>query len=142
MGNAEAEQHPPERALARLRDRGDDVLGRALLEPVQLGQLLGREGIQGGRPAYESQLPEARDQLLADTVDVERAARDEVAQALEPAARAVRVDATVHGLALGADDLASAGRAVVGHPELALAAVAARQDGADDLRDHVARALD
>ena len=61
--------------------------------------------------------------------------------ALEPAARAVRVDAAVHGLALEAHDLAAAGRAVVGHAELALAAVAPREHRPDDLRDHVAGAL-
>ena len=140
--DAEAEQHAPERPLARARDRRDDVLGRALLEAVELGQLLGGQRIEVGRPAHEAELPEARDQLLAHAVDVERPARDEVPQPLEPAARAVRVDAAVDGLALEAHDLAAAGRAVVGHAELALAAVAPGQDGPDDLRDHVARALD
>ena len=118
-----------------------DVLRRALLEAVELEQLLGRQRVEIGRAAHEPELPEARHQLLAHAVDVERAARDEVAQALEAAARAVRVDAAVHGLALEAHDLAAAGRAVVGHAELALAAVAPRQHGPDHLRDHVAGAL-
>ena len=141
--DAEAEEHPAERALAATRAiEAMTFSAERCWKPSSSSQLLGREGVEIGRTAHEPQLPEARDQLLAHAVDVERAARDEVAQALEAAARAVRVDAAVHGLALEADDLAAAGRAVVGHAELALAAVAPRQHGPDDLRNHVAGALD
>ena len=94
--DAEPEQHAAERALPGVRDRGDHVLGGALLEAVELEQLLDRQLVEVGRAPHQPELPEARHQALPDAVDVERAARDEMAQALEAAARAERIGAAVH----------------------------------------------
>src|SRR5690606_27251304 len=81
------------------------------------------------------------DALFAEPLDVERAAADEVAQPFEflcvadEAAGAADID-----LALLGDRLAAAHRAMVGEGEGGAILVAG--EIFDDLRDHVARALD
>src|SRR3954452_10705588 len=64
-----------------------------------------------------------------------------MAETFQPTTRAEGIRTAMHGLALDAHDLRAAGRAMIGHVELALAAVAPRKYRAHDLRDDVARSL-
>ena len=101
--DAEREQHAPERPLLRRLDRGDHVLGRPLLEPLE--RAAGRRPSAGRGRAAGATSPSSSSrahELLADAVDVHRAARDEVLAATRSPGRAGPVGAAVHGLALGA----------------------------------------
>src|SRR5207247_2689952 len=93
---------------------------------------------------HELALHELRDDRPARALDVHRAARDEMPDAL-PALRGTRwVRAVVRDFALGMLDRAAADRTRRRHVEsrVVLRPVARVDVDADDLRDHVAGALD
>ena len=138
--DVEPEQHARERRPLRALDRLN-CLGRAdLREAVELEQLLLRQPVEVRQRADEPELPEPPHQLLADAFDVGRAL-DPVDQGLEPARGTRAVRAAVHRLALGLDDVCPAKRALLRHLER-LRAGLVLAGGTDDLRDHVAGALD
>ena len=140
VGDVQPEEHAAERDRLRRLDRSDRVRRRDLGEAVELEQLLLGQPVELGQRADEAEVPEPAHELLADAVDVGGGLHP-VDQRLEPARRAGAVRAAVHRLALGLDDLRAAERAVRRHRER-LRALAVRPGRPDDLRDHVAGALD
>src|SRR6185312_3579890 len=131
-------------AAARLD--GAQQLGRRLLAPAlaffQFGGALAEAEDVGGRfqPAF---LPQLFDALLAETVDIEGVAADEMLEALDRLGRADEAaGAAAHDHALLADGVAVADRAAVGEGERLAAARALLRHHRDHLRDDVAGALD
>src|SRR6185312_4441425 len=120
-----------------LLDRRDRVAGRDLRVAVELHQLFLRQPVAVRQRGDDPRAPEPANRLLADAVDVP----DPVDERLEPARLALRVRTAVHRPAFGPDDLRAAERAVLRHAEPA-GALRMREHRPDDLRDHVARALD
>ena len=135
-------RRPGERPRARRVDRGDHVLGRPLLEPLERQQVVDGEPVEVGRPARPAELPEAEHELLAHAVDVHRAARDEVLeQPRSPRLGQFAVGAAVARLALGPLHGLAAGRAALGIANTRSLPSRSRVSGPDHLRDHVAGAL-
>ena len=143
VADAEPEQEARPIRLALSLDRGEQIIDRFLLPPLAPEQLVAvlvqPEDVRGRmKPA---QLDELGDRLLAQPFDVERAARDEMPQPLEPlrgadeTAGAADID-----LAFFGDRLAAAFGAMVGE-DVRLARLVAGQI-LDHLRDDVAGALD
>ena len=100
------------------------------------------QGVDVGDAADEAELREAGRELLAEALDVHRAARGEVLDGARDARRAAQVRAA--GARSVRDDGRLADRAALRRLEraqLVLAALAGGEDGADDLRDHLARSL-
>ena len=97
-----------------------------------------------GRRAHQAGLLELGDLLLAEPVDVHRAARDEVLEQLPAALGAVAVRALGEDLPLELDRLGVAERAVLGRPRdrRALLVLDDVRRGREDLRDDVAGAQD
>ena len=86
--DAEAEQHAGERPLLRALDRLDQVAGRDLGEALQLLKRLGVEVVDARDPVDQPVLEELADPLLAQPLDVHRAAAHELLDRLEQLARA------------------------------------------------------
>ena len=63
------------------------VPGRDLAEALELDQLLLGQPVEVGRRLHEARVLQHRDLLLAEAVDVHRAARDEVLEQLPRARR-------------------------------------------------------
>ena len=143
VADAEPEQEARPVGLPLRLDRGEQIVDRLLLPALAAEQLVA-ELVQaedvGGR-MKPAELDEFGDRLLAQALDVERPARYEMPEPLEPlggadqAARAADVD-----LALLGDRLALAFGAMV-REDIGLADLVARQV-LDHLRDHVTGALD
>ena len=111
------------------------------MEALERQQIVDRQCVEVTRTPYELELVEAVDELLANAVDIHRAARDEVLDALDIATRAARVDAEVLRVLLVLDHRLAARGTVGWHLEDRLVARSILEHGADHLRDHVAGAL-
>ena len=148
--DAQSEQHAREGNLLRAFDRADDVLGRLLAQPGQRRELFGPQVVEIGDGAHQGVVVEQLDGLLAQTLDVEGLAADEVDDASDDLGTASALVRTVvlgfalvthqFGAAFGAVRNVFEGTAVGG----TLRELHARNLG-DDLAalldiDHVARA--
>ncbi len=143
MADAEAEQEARAVGPPLGLDRREEVVDRLLLPSFaaeQLGAVIAKAEDVGGR-VQPAEFDELGNALFAEALDVERAATDEMPQALEAlggadqAARAADVDLAFLGDRFGIAHRA-ARREFVGWARLV-----ARQI-LDHLRDHVAGALD
>src|SRR6185295_4741064 len=141
VADAEPVEEARERRLLARLDAGDEI-GRALLRHA-LERLDGflRQRVDVGQRFDETGIDELVDDLLAEPLDVERAAAREVEdrelalRGAEEAAFAAMVDP-----ALLARHLAAADRAGERHAEVRNVGLALARHAADDLGDHVAGA--
>ena len=122
---------------ARGVDRGHQVLGALAAQSIQALERLRGQAEDVGRLLHELALGELDHDLVAEPIDVESAATGEVEQAADPLRRAVGVRAALHDLALLAQRLRPAHRAVRRHLPDGLGAVASVDDRGHDLRDHL-----
>ena len=153
LRDPEREDEPAERRRLGALERGDDVL-RALLRELALrarASLRGRlrllpgaerHGVQVREVPDEAALDEARSELLAEPLDVHRAARGEVAEPPDELRGAGGAGAALDLLALLAHDLRAAHRALGGKRERPLLAGAPLLERLHDLGDDLARAAD
>jgi len=138
--DVQPEEHPEERLRLRPLNRFDGVPSRDLPVAVELLELVGGQTVEVGHRAEEPLFPEPADELLPDPLDVHRSTHP-VDERLEAARGTRAVGAAVHDLALRLDDVSAAKRAFRRHLER-LRPLRVRQDGADHLRNDVARTLD
>ena len=89
LRNAERVDEPVERNAPALVDRGDELRGAELAPALALGDAVGVEPEDVARPADQPVLPERLDVLVAEPLDVEAVAGDEM---LEPLDRLRRAD--------------------------------------------------
>ena len=131
------------RGLARF-DRREQAVDALLAEAIDLEEVVAAlvEAVEVAAVADEAALHEEVGDRFAEAVDVHGAAADEVLEQAEALRGALAVGAVVRGLALAVDDGRLADGAVLRHVEAARVLRAAAEDGADDLRDDVAGALD
>ena len=95
-GMPEPEQHGAERPLlATPRSTRSRSAADRSWKPSSSSSCSAVEPVQVARPLDQPELEQPDDELLADALDVHRAARDEVLEQLGAAARAARVDAAV-----------------------------------------------
>ena len=141
--DSQPEQHALEGNRLRAFHRADDVVGRLLAQPGQGGQLFGPQVVEVRHVAHESVFVEQFDGLLAQPLDVEGLAADEVDDApddLGPAS--ALVGAVVLGLAFVAHQRRPALGAYGDVLERTAVGRALREVHADDLRDDLAALLD
>ena len=138
----EREQHSAQGSRPGSIDRGHDVGGRLLAQPLQRGQLRGLQFVEVGRVFDESLVDQPLDQFLAHAVDVHGALADEVLDGLHVLGRACGVGAADGHLAGHAHHRGAARRAVVGHAVGLFGAGAQIGERRHHLGDHVARPLD
>src|SRR5918998_1486475 len=140
--DAEREHDAGEGLLLAPLDPLHQVLRALLSEALEGGDLIGPEIVDVRGVPYEAEVEEAGGYLLPETLYVHRALGGPVDDVLERLRWAAGVDAARDRLALGPRDRLPADRAMRGHPERVIVAVAVLGDGADDLRDHVPSPLD
>src|SRR4051812_8314130 len=143
MADAEPEQEARTIRLALGLDRGEQVVDRLLLPALaaeQFGAMVAQAKDVGGR-MQPSDIDELGDRFFAQAFDVERTARNEMAQPLEPLRRADQAAGAADvDLAFLRDGFAAAQLAVGGKLKRLAGFVAG--EVFDHLRDHVAGALD
>src|SRR3990172_8669500 len=83
VADPEPIDEPCKRRVLRLLERVEQILGRLLAHALEARQGVQGELVQIRRGAHEVRLDELVDDLLAETVDVERAARREVKRSEE-----------------------------------------------------------
>ena len=142
VADPERVDDPAQRPMASGVDRGHEVLGALPTQSVQALERLGGQAEDVGRLLHELALGELDHDLVAEPVDVEPAAAGEVQQAAHPLRRAVGVRAALHHLALLAERLGAAHRAVRRHLPDGLGPVSSVDDRGDDLRNDLAGTLE
>src|SRR5690242_7663506 len=142
MANAEPGQKARQRRLLAALELTFQVLRRFLSHALEGGKLLDAERVEIRDVFDDAALDKLVDELFPEPLDVHRAARAEELEALLELSGAGEADAAVGRLAFFAVDLRAADRAALGHDEFALGAAALVFQNFDDVRDHVAGALD
>src|SRR5947209_14988689 len=142
LRNAESIDKALERNSPALIDRGHQVARAEFAPAFALGDHLGVEAEDVARLADQPVLPEGGDVLLAEPLDVEAMARHKVPEPLDGLRGADQpASAAPRNLAGLAHREAAADRAVVGESVGLRLLRAAIEHDRDDLRDHVAGAL-
>ena len=122
LADAERDEEAGQRGLLAALELRQQVLGRLLAHALEADQRRLVEVVEIGEVAHQAALDQLVDQLLAEPLDVHRAARPEEAQRLLDARRAGDVQAAIGDLVLLPDDVGAADGAVRRHAERLLVA--------------------
>ncbi len=141
IADAQRVDQPRQRGVLRCLDGGDDILRRLLAHAIEAGQRRGVQPVEVSGALHPVAIDQLIHQLLAEALDVQRAARSEVQNGLLALRRAVEAaGAARNGLVGQAHDAGAAHRAMHRHDEFALAAVALFGQEGNDFGDDVAGA--
>src|SRR2546422_692327 len=137
-GVQQARQPPRPRPV----DGPHQVLGGLVAEALEVGESVDGESVKVGEVFHQPPVDELLDDLLAEVLDVHRAARAAMTQPLLELGRAAAVHAPPVRFALGTEGDAATRGAARGKCEDLGAGGALGGDDLDDVGDHVAGALD
>jgi hypothetical protein len=138
VADREADEQPPERSVAGRLDAAQDLVDLLLGEAAQAGEGVGGQRHDVAHVAEPARVEQRDRGLVAQPVDVERAATGEVEHRLAQLGRAGhRVGAAGVGLALRTHEVGAALGAPGRHGELVLGAVAQVGDRGQHLGNHV-----
>ena len=84
VGDAEPDQHPPQRLLLRLLDRIEEQLARSFADALERHQPVERQRVEIAGVADQPGANELHHPFVAEALDVERPATREVHDALHP----------------------------------------------------------